>query len=97
LDERRQSSPHHGSAERSDLEIDVKPASEARKQSVGGGQVQPPPDGPSQESSQTLVFCGDAQQVREGFAIALRAMADIASSQPIDFTFPWGRPNREDS
>jgi hypothetical protein len=97
LDERRRSSPHHGSAERLDLAIDVQPASDARKQPIDGGQVQPSPDGPSQECSQTLVFYGDGQQVREGFAIALRAMEIVANDQPDDFVFPWGRPNREDS
>jgi hypothetical protein len=64
------------------LGIDIQLAAEAREQSVGGGQ------GPSQESPQTLVFYGDALQVREGFAIALRAIEGIATSQPIDFTFP---------
>jgi hypothetical protein len=93
LDKRH--SPHHG-AQESDLGIDVRPASETRTQ-PDGSQVQPPSARSPPESSQTLVFYGDAQQVREGFALALRAMEGITHSQPIDFTFPWGRPNREDS
>jgi len=96
LDERRRSSPHHDRPERLDFDVDVQPASESRKQSIDGGEAQPSSDGPSQESSQTLVFYGDRQQVCEGFAIALRAMEAMAN-QPVDFAFPRDRPNREDS
>jgi hypothetical protein len=88
MDEQRRSSPHHSGAERSELETDVRPASEARKPSIEGGEVQPSPDGLSREGSQTLVFYGDGQQVREGLALALRAM-EFMANQP--------RPNREDS
>jgi hypothetical protein len=96
MDEQRRSSPHHSGVERSELETDVRPASEARKPSIEDGEVQPSPDGSSREGSQTLVFYGDGQQVREGFALALRAM-EFMADQPIDLAFPWGRPNREDN
>ena len=95
MDERRRSSSHHGNSERPD-EVEVQPAFAVGEQSIGEGQVQPPPDQPSRESS-TMVFYGDGQRVREGFAIALRAMEVMANSQPTDFPFPSGRPNREDS
>jgi hypothetical protein len=43
------------------------------------------------------VFYGDGQQVREGFALALRAMEVMANSHPIDVPFPVAEANREDS
>jgi hypothetical protein len=58
--------------------------------------AQPPSDDIRQETSPTFVFYGDARHVYEGFALALRAMEGVTPSHPIDFVFPWGRPNRED-
>jgi hypothetical protein len=43
-------------------------------------QVERSPLNPPRESS-AVVYCGDAQQVSEGFAIALRAMGVVASIQ----------------
>ena len=97
MDERQRSSPHHGNSETSDVEVEVQPAFAIGGQSIGDGQVQSLADQPSRESSQTVIFHGDWQQVREGFALALRAMEVMANSHPIDLPFPVGRPNREDS
>jgi hypothetical protein len=43
-------------------------------------QVERSPLNPQRESS-VVVYCGDAQQVSEGFATALRAMGVVASIQ----------------
>ena len=53
--------------------------------------VVPPPENPR------IVFCGDEQQVREGFAIALRAMGLDANFLPIDIPIRTTSPNREDN
>ena len=42
-----------------------------------------------------MVFYGDEQLIREGFAIALRAMGLDANFLPIDIPIPT-TPNRED-
>jgi hypothetical protein len=97
LDERQRSSSHHGNSETSDVEVEVQPAFAIGEQSIRDGQVQSLPDQPSRESSQAVIFCGDGQQVREGFALALRAMESHGQFSPIDLPFPVGRPNREDS
>jgi hypothetical protein len=88
LDERRRSSPHHRNSERSDVEVEVQPAFAIGERSIGDGQAQSPPDQPSRESLQTVIFYGGGQQVREGFALALRAMEVMANSHPIDLPLP---------
>ncbi|MEA2896806.1 MAG: hypothetical protein QOJ84_2421 [Bradyrhizobium sp.] len=48
------------------------------------------------ESSQ-VVYCGDAQQVSDGFAIALRAMGVEANFLPWGIAPATKTPNREDN
>jgi hypothetical protein len=63
-------------------------------------QVERPAAEPPRESSQ-IVYCGTEQQVREGFAIALRAMGVamgvMADSLPGDVALPAIGPDREDN
>ena len=58
--------------------------------------VVPSPAEPAHENPQ-IVFSGDEQQVREGFALALRAMGLDANFLPIDIPLPTVSPNREDN
>jgi hypothetical protein len=51
---------------------------------------------PPRESAQ-IVFCGTEQQVREGFAIALRAMGIGTDFLPGTLCPPTIGPNREDN
>jgi hypothetical protein len=60
-----------------------------------GDQVEQPPAAPVGESEQ-VVYCGDAQQVREGFAIALRAMGGAADFLPGNIASSTISPTRED-
>ena len=58
-------------------------------------EVRQPAD-PLRESS-LIVYCGNAQQVSEGFAIALRAMGVEANFLHGDIALPATSPNREDN
>jgi hypothetical protein len=64
--------------------------------------VAPPPDrveppaGPLRENS-LIVYCNSEQEVRKGFAIALRAMGVEANFLPADIAPPTASSNREDN
>jgi hypothetical protein len=45
----------------------------------------------------SVIYFGNAQQVSEGFAIALRAMGVGANTPPADFAPPDTNSNREDN
>lgn len=47
--------------------------------------------------SPLIVYCGNAQQVSEGFAIALRAMGAEANFLQGDIALPTTNRNREDN
>ena len=51
----------------------------------------------SVRESSTVTFSGRAQQISEGFAIALRAMGFEAGILPSELTQFDATPNREDS
>ena len=54
-----------------------------------------PADSPHE--SPFVVYCGDVRQVREGFAIALRAMGVDANIFHEGIALPANNPNTEDS
>jgi hypothetical protein len=89
VDERRRSLPHQDIRER------IGPAwifVEAVGESVIHTE-QPPAEPPPRENAQ-IAFYGDGRQVREDFAIALRAMGIEA---PADLTPPNPNSNREEN
>lgn len=89
MDERRRSLPHQDIHER------IGPASIVVK-AVGESVIhteQLPAESPPRENAQ-IAFYGDERQVREGFAIALRAMGVEA---PADLAPPNPNSNREDN
>jgi hypothetical protein len=57
-------------------------------------QVERLPSDPVGESGQ-VVYCGNAQQVREGYAIALRAMGVAADFLPGNIASSTISPTRE--
>jgi len=59
-------------------------------------QVERLPADPLRESS-VIVYCGNEQQVSEGFAIALRAMGVEANIFHEGIALPANNPNREDN
>jgi hypothetical protein len=58
--------------------------------------IERPPAVLHRESS-TIVYCGTAQDVSEGFAIALRAMGVEANFLPWDIASDTKNPNTEDN
>jgi hypothetical protein len=50
-----------------------------------------------ERESLTIVYCGSAQEVSEGFAIALRAMGVEANDMPWGIAPNTTIPNREDN
>lgn len=60
------------------------------------GQVEPQPSESPRESS-LIVFCGDEQQVRKGFAIALRAIGIEAHFLAAETALRTTSLNREDN
>jgi hypothetical protein len=75
VDEQRRPLPHNDIDDRIGLNaapvaVDARRAAEG---DVPSGEIEPVPAEAPPENSQ-MVFYGDAQQVREGFVIALRAM-----------------------
>jgi hypothetical protein len=98
VDERRRSLPLHDIPERIGPDAapsagEVRPSTEgdARRVVPDAFQIEPLAAESSHENPQ-IVFYGDEQQVREGFAIALRAMGVGA-----DIALPAARANREDT
>jgi hypothetical protein len=84
MDERRQPLLHHDTCKRigtdaAPVVVDVR---RDEQRVVPGGQIDPLSAEPSRENSQT-VFYGDEQLVREGFALALRAMGLDADFLPV--------------
>jgi hypothetical protein len=84
VDERIGPLPHHDTCERigSDAAPVVVDIRRDEQPVVPGGQIEPSPAEPPRENSQ-IVFYGDEQQVREGFAVALRAMGLDADFLPV--------------
>ena len=82
MDERRRSLPHPDICE--PIGSDAAPV-------VVPSAAEPPLENPR------IVFYGDEQQVRGGFAIALRAMGLDANFLPIDIPIPISSPIREDN
>jgi hypothetical protein len=77
---------------------DVRHATDVEHKLVGPllVQVERSPLNAQRESS-VVVYCGDAQQVGEGFAIALRAMGITASISQGDAGPPAAHENKEDN
>jgi hypothetical protein len=82
VDERRRSLPHHDVCE--PIGSDSAPV-------VVQSPAEPPHENPR------IVFYGDEQQLREGFAIALCALGLDTNFLPIDIPIPTSSPNREDN
>jgi hypothetical protein len=91
MDESQPSFPQHDPCGR--IDADAVP--------VAAG-VQPPtePDdklAALQRESTTIVYCGSAQVVSEGFAIALRAMGVDTDFLPVHLALPTENSNRKDN
>jgi hypothetical protein len=67
-----------------------------KKLAVPADQVDRSPPDPPHESS-FVVYCGNVQEVSEGFAIALRAMGVEANFSQADIALPAISPNTEDN
>jgi hypothetical protein len=84
VDERRRPLPHNDIDDRigsnaAPVAVDARRAAEG---DVSSGEIEPLPAEAPPEDSQ-IVFYGDEQRVREGFAIALRAMGLDADFLPV--------------
>ena len=91
MDERRQPLPPHDTCNRigadtAPVALDVGAAEGDEKRAVPSGEIEPVPAEAPPENSQ-MVFCGDEQQVREGFAVALRAKGPDADFLPVGIPF----------
>jgi hypothetical protein len=77
--------------------VEARPPAQGNEKRVStGNQIQQLPAEPPDENS-LIVFSGDEKQVREGFAIALRATGMVASFLPTNIPLSTIRPNREDT
>jgi hypothetical protein len=99
MDERNRSIFLHGlgvriRADAAPIMVDVQPPADQNKLVVPADQVNRSPADHLHESS-LVVYCGNVQQVSEGFAIALRAMGIEANFSQMGVALPAIGPNRE--
>jgi hypothetical protein len=101
MDERNRSIFPHGlggriGADGAPTIVDVQRPADQNKLAVPADQVdRSPPDPPHQ--SPFVVYCGNVQEVSEGFAIALRAMGIEANISQMDIALAPISPNTEDN
>jgi hypothetical protein len=82
-------------AEAAPITMDVPRPADRNKLVVPAEQVDRSPAGHLRESS-FVVYCGNAQEISEGFAIALRAMGVEANFSQVNIALPAISPNTED-
>jgi hypothetical protein len=103
MDERRRSIFLHGLCGRigsgaAPIVVDLRRPADLDDELVAStrGQVERVLADPLRKSS-PIVYCGNVQQVSEGFAIALRAMGVEANFLPVDIALPAASAKREDN
>jgi hypothetical protein len=103
MDDRKPSFPHHDPCRQTGSDsvpmmADVRHSAEpeAKLSAPGYNSTEPLPTVREHESSQ-MVYCGSAQQVSEGFAIALRIMGLDANFPPVGIAPATSTPNTEDN
>jgi hypothetical protein len=101
MDERNRSIFLHGlsgriRADAAPIMVDVHRPADQNTLVVPADQVDRSPADHLHESS-LVVYCGNVQQVSEGFAIALRAMGVEANFSQVNIALPATSPTREDN